>query len=222
MINFTAGVANIQAACTAAEVGTIVTSRGFVERARLDQLVDTLAKTVRFIYLEDLRRTVSIGDRISALFRYRRVLLPRNADEPAAILFTSGSEGTPKGVVLSHRNMLCNAAQAAARIDFGRTDKVFNTLPVFHAFGLTVGLVLPLVSGVPVFLYPSPCITASSPNWSMARMRRSYSAPIPFCPGTDARRTPTIFARCATCSRVPSRSRRRRDGSGPRNSGCGF
>jgi acyl-[acyl-carrier-protein]-phospholipid O-acyltransferase/long-chain-fatty-acid--[acyl-carrier-protein] ligase len=80
----------------------------------------------------------------------------RNADDPAAILFTSGSEGTPKGVVLSHRNMLCNAAQAAARIDFGRTDKVFNTLPVFHSFGLTVGLVLPLVSGVPVFLYPSP------------------------------------------------------------------
>ncbi|MBV8122300.1 MAG: AMP-binding protein, partial [Alphaproteobacteria bacterium] len=77
-------------------------------------------------------------------------------DDPAAILFTSGSEGTPKGVVLSHRNMLTNAAQAAARIDFGRTDKVFNALPVFHAFGLTVGLVLPVVSGVPVFLYPSP------------------------------------------------------------------
>jgi acyl-[acyl-carrier-protein]-phospholipid O-acyltransferase / long-chain-fatty-acid--[acyl-carrier-protein] ligase len=156
MINFTAGVANIQAACTAAEVSTIVTSRGFVERARLDQLVDTLGETVRFFYLEDLRRTVSIGNKIGALFGYRRVLVPRNADEPAAILFTSGSEGTPKGVVLSHRNMLCNAAQAAARIDFGRADKVFNTLPVFHAFGLTVGLVLPLVSGVPVFLYPSP------------------------------------------------------------------
>jgi acyl-[acyl-carrier-protein]-phospholipid O-acyltransferase/long-chain-fatty-acid--[acyl-carrier-protein] ligase len=156
MINFTAGVANIQAACTAAEVRTIVTARAFVERARLDKLVDTLAETVRIVYLEDLRGTISIGDKIGALVRYRRALAPRNADDPAAILFTSGSEGTPKGVVLSHRNMLCNAAQAAARIDFGRTDKVFNTLPVFHAFGLTVGLVLPLVSGVPVFLYPSP------------------------------------------------------------------
>jgi acyl-[acyl-carrier-protein]-phospholipid O-acyltransferase/long-chain-fatty-acid--[acyl-carrier-protein] ligase len=90
------------------------------------------------------------------MIRYRHALVPRNADDSAAILFTSGSEGVPKGVLLSHRNMLCNAAQAAARIDFGRTDKVFNTLPVFHAFGLTVGLVLPLVSGVPVFLYPSP------------------------------------------------------------------
>jgi acyl-[acyl-carrier-protein]-phospholipid O-acyltransferase / long-chain-fatty-acid--[acyl-carrier-protein] ligase len=80
----------------------------------------------------------------------------RNPDDPAAILFTSGSEGVPKGVVLSHRNMLANAAQASARIDFGRTDKVFNVLPVFHSFGLTVGLILPLVSGVHLFLYPSP------------------------------------------------------------------
>jgi len=62
----------------------------------------------------------------------------------------------PKGVVLSHRNMLTNAAQAAARIDFGREDKVFNVLPVFHSFGLTIGVVLPLVSGVRVYLYPSP------------------------------------------------------------------
>ena len=64
------------------------------------------------------------------------------------ILFTSGSEGPPKGVVLSHRNMLANAAQAAARIDFGREDKLFNVLPMFHSFGLTAGTVLPLVSGV--------------------------------------------------------------------------
>jgi acyl-[acyl-carrier-protein]-phospholipid O-acyltransferase / long-chain-fatty-acid--[acyl-carrier-protein] ligase len=156
MINFTAGVANIQAACTAAEVRTIVTSRAFVDKARLDKVVASLGETIRFIYLEDLREAVSVADKIRALFGYRRALVPRKADDRAAILFTSGSEGTPKGVVLSHRNMLCNAAQAAARIDFGRTDKVFNTLPVFHAFGLTVGLVLPLVSGVPVFLYPSP------------------------------------------------------------------
>jgi acyl-[acyl-carrier-protein]-phospholipid O-acyltransferase/long-chain-fatty-acid--[acyl-carrier-protein] ligase len=156
MVNFTAGAANIRAACTAAEVRTIVTSRGFTERARLDKLVDALAETIRIVYLEDLRPTVSLADKIRGLLRCRRALVPRGPDEPAVILFTSGSEGVPKGVVLSHRNMLCNAAQAAARIDFGRSDKVFNTLPVFHAFGLTVGLVLPLVSGVPVFLYPSP------------------------------------------------------------------
>jgi len=140
----------------AAKIRTIVSSRGFVERARLEKLVDTLAETVRIVYLEDLRQTVSLADKLRAMVRYRSAIVPRTADDPAAILFTSGSEGTPKGVVLSHRNMLTNAAQAAARIDFGRADKVFNALPVFHAFGLTVGLVLPVVCGVPVFLYPSP------------------------------------------------------------------
>ena len=83
-------------------------------------------------------------------------MLHRAPDDPAAILFTSGSEGVPKGVVLSHRNILANAAQGAARIDFGRTDKVFNVLPLFHSFGFTVGLVLPLVFGVGIYLYPSP------------------------------------------------------------------
>jgi acyl-[acyl-carrier-protein]-phospholipid O-acyltransferase/long-chain-fatty-acid--[acyl-carrier-protein] ligase len=156
LINFTAGASNILAACAAAQVRTIITSRGFVERARLGLLAGTLAETIRIVYLEDVREMVSLADKMRALVGYGRALVPRNADDPAAILFTSGSEGTPKGVVLSHGNMLCNAAQAAARIDFGRTDKVFNTLPVFHSFGLTVGLVLPLVSGVPVFLYPSP------------------------------------------------------------------
>jgi acyl-[acyl-carrier-protein]-phospholipid O-acyltransferase / long-chain-fatty-acid--[acyl-carrier-protein] ligase len=156
MINFSAGAANIEAACTAATIGTIVSSRAFVERARLDKLVYALSETARIVYLEDLRETVSLADKLRALVHHRRPVVLRKPGDPAAILFTSGSEGTPKGVVLSHRNMLTNAAQAAARIDFGRTDKVFNALPVFHAFGLTVGLVLPVVSGVPVFLYPSP------------------------------------------------------------------
>src|ERR1700751_2773089 len=93
---------------------------------------------------------------LRGMFEARKPLVARKPDDPAAILFTSGSEGAPKGVVLSHRNMLANAAQASARIDFGRTDKVFNVLPVFHSFGLTVGLILPLVSGVHVYLYPSP------------------------------------------------------------------
>ncbi len=156
MINFTAGATNILAACKAAEAGTIVTSRAFVEKAKLDALVTRLAGTLRIVYLEDVRETVSFGDRMRGLFAARAPLVARKPDDPAAILFTYGSEGTPKGVVLSHRNILANAAQAAARIDFGRRDKVFNVLPVFHSFGLTAGLILPLVSGVRVYLYPSP------------------------------------------------------------------
>ncbi len=91
-----------------------------------------------------------------------KAMLPARApttatpDDPAFVLFTSGSEGTPKGVVLSHRNLLANVAQVAARIDFSPADIIFNVLPVFHSFGLTGGLVLPLVSGTKTFLYPSP------------------------------------------------------------------
>jgi acyl-[acyl-carrier-protein]-phospholipid O-acyltransferase/long-chain-fatty-acid--[acyl-carrier-protein] ligase len=156
MINFTAGAANIAAACKGAVIGSIVTSRSFVEKGRLEPLVEALSASVQVVYLEDVGAKIGRLEKILGLLAWKRPLASRRPDDRAAILFTSGSEGTPKGVVLSHRNMLANAAQAAARIDFGRTDKVFNVLPVFHSFGLTVGLVLPLVSGVRVYLYPSP------------------------------------------------------------------
>ena len=156
MINFTAGAANILAACKAAEVTTIVTSRAFIEKAKLGAVAEQLAQTATVIYLEDVRETVTTGDKLRGLLAYKKPIVVRKPDDPGVILFTSGSEGTPKGVVLSHRNQLANCAQAAARIDFGRSDKLFNVLPVFHSFGLTAGTILPLVSGVPIYLYPSP------------------------------------------------------------------
>jgi acyl-[acyl-carrier-protein]-phospholipid O-acyltransferase/long-chain-fatty-acid--[acyl-carrier-protein] ligase len=156
MINFTAGATNILAACKAAQVTTILTSRVFVEKGRLENMVAAVSKEITIVYLEDIRPTITLIDKIRGFMRAGTALVPRKPDDWAAILFTSGSEGTPKGVVLSHRNMLANAAQARARIDFGREDKVFNVLPVFHSFGLTVGMVLPLVCGVRLYLYPSP------------------------------------------------------------------
>ncbi len=156
MINFTAGPVSILSACRAAEVGTIVTSRAFIEKAKLEWLLGRLAAEVAIVHLEDVRAEVGMRDKLRGFWHARRPLVRREPDDPAVILFTSGSEGTPKGVVLSHRNILSNAAQAAARIDFGRADTLFNVLPFFHAFGLTAGLILPLVSGVRVYLYPSP------------------------------------------------------------------
>ncbi len=156
MINFTAGAGNILAACKAARITTILTSRTFVEKGRLDGLVGEISKKVAVVHLEDLRATIGLLDKLNGLRQAGKPLVARGPDDRGAILFTSGSEGTPKGVVLSNRNMLANAAQAAARIDFGRTDKVFNVLPVFHSFGLTVGTILPLCSGVPVYMYPTP------------------------------------------------------------------
>ena len=85
-----------------------------------------------------------------------RPLVACKPDDRAVILFTSGTEGVPKGVVISHRNVLSNVAQAESRIDFGRDDRLFMALPAFHSFGFMGGIVLPLISGVPTFFYPSP------------------------------------------------------------------
>ncbi|MEM7290852.1 MAG: AMP-binding protein, partial [Pseudomonadota bacterium] len=156
MLNFTAGAANVISACKASEVQTLLTSKAFVKQGKLQPLMDELSKEVSIIWMDDLRKTISIKDKLLGLLRKQMIRNNRKADDPAVILFTSGSEGTPKGVVLTHRNILSNAAQAAARIDFNAQDKVFNVLPVFHSFGLTAGTILPLISGVPVYFYPSP------------------------------------------------------------------
>ena len=104
---------------------------------------------------EEIRASVTAADKLAAMLPSRSPR-PADPDSPAFILFTSGSEGSPKGVVLSHRNVLTNVAQVAARIDFSPADIMFNVLPVFHSFGLTGGLMLPLVSGLKCYLYPSP------------------------------------------------------------------
>ena len=156
MINFTSGAANVLGACRAAQVDTILTAHAFVEKARLEKLIAAIEKQVRIVYLEDIRKTVSFGDKLRGALRSKRPLVARKADDWAVILFTSGTEGVPKGVVLSHRNVLSNVAQAEARIDFGRDDKLFMALPSFHSFGFMGGIVLPLISGVPTYFYPSP------------------------------------------------------------------
>src|SRR5215218_9907901 len=156
MLNFSAGPANVLAAMQAAQVKTVLTSKAFIEKGKLDKLIAAIEGKARIVYLEDVRASLGTLDKVRGLLAGSAPRVARKADDPAVILFTSGSEGTPKGVVLSHRNILANAAQAASRIDFHSGDKVFNVLPIFHSFGLTAGTVLPLMSGVPVYFYPSP------------------------------------------------------------------
>ncbi len=165
MLNFTAGSANLISACKTAEIETVYTSRRFIEQARLEQVAEALSKEVKLVYLEDLRGEIGIFSKLYGLVLrpfagalHARACGSAGLDPaaPAVVLFTSGSEGTPKGVVLSHDNLLANCRQLAARIDFNPTDSVINALPVFHSFGLTGGLLLPLFSGVKTFMYPSP------------------------------------------------------------------
>jgi acyl-[acyl-carrier-protein]-phospholipid O-acyltransferase / long-chain-fatty-acid--[acyl-carrier-protein] ligase len=159
MLNFSTGATSALAACRAAQISLVLTSRRFVEKAKLESLVAALAPHTTIVYLEDLKTQIGVGARIFALCRSlasRPQRRPDRANEPAVVLFTSGSEGTPKGVVLSHRNLLSNRHQLAAVVDVSPKDVVLNALPVFHSFGLTGGLLLPLLAGVRTFLYPSP------------------------------------------------------------------
>jgi acyl-[acyl-carrier-protein]-phospholipid O-acyltransferase/long-chain-fatty-acid--[acyl-carrier-protein] ligase len=165
MLNFTAGSANLLSACRTAEISTVYTSRRFVEQAKLEDAAAALSEAVKLVYLEDIRREIGSLAKLRGLLSrpfagnvHARACGAKRLDPnaPGLVLFTSGSEGQPKGVVLSHDNLLANCRQLAARIDFNPTDSVFNALPVFHSFGLTGGMLLPLFSGVKTFMYPSP------------------------------------------------------------------
>jgi len=159
MLNYTAGVDAMQAACDGAEIRTVISSRAFVEQGKLTDKLAGL-KGVQVHYLEDIRERIGLGDKLwlilYAIHFPRAFELKTSPEEAAVVLFTSGSEGKPKGVVLPHRAILANIAQIRAVIDFSVYDKVLNALPIFHSFGLTAGALLPVLNGASLFLYPSP------------------------------------------------------------------
>lgn len=157
MLSAVAGTHDLLAACSLAKIGTIVTSRKFVELAELDDKIASLSSQATIVYLEDVKRSLSLKNKLVGLFAPISALFSQgDPHKPAVILFTSGSEAVPKGVVLSHRNLLANLAQLQDRVDFTRKDVFFNALPMFHSFGLMVGLLLPVLCGLRGVLYPSP------------------------------------------------------------------
>ncbi len=162
MLNYTAGAEGLANACAAARVKRVITSRRFVTMAKLEPALNELVgngASIELIWLEDLAESVGLFDKawvLLAQYFPRWAATPVSPDAPAVVLFTSGSEGKPKGVVLSHRALLANIAQIRAVIDLSPADKFLNALPVFHSFGLTGGTLLPLLSGASLFLYPSP------------------------------------------------------------------
>ena len=160
VLNYTAGPAAILACIRLADLKRVITSKSFVAGAKLD--LEALRKDgVDFLFLEDTRSKLSLLQKLSSFLRhFPRPPMPKGnrplPEDTAVILFTSGSEGTPKGVELTHANLLVNIRQMLSVIDLQDTDRLFNALPLFHSFGLTIGLLLPLVRSGFVFLYLSP------------------------------------------------------------------
>ena len=158
LLNYTAGAEGLRAACTAANIRHIIASRTFVEKARLGVVMEQL-DGLTIHYLEDFKAEIGLSDKLWTLWHMAfpaSAAVAQTPDDAAVVLFTSGSEGKPKGVVHTHHSLLSNVAQIRAVADFTPRDKFMMALPLFHSFGLTCGVMLPLVAGCKVFLYPSP------------------------------------------------------------------
>ena len=166
MINFTAGPKAVVAGCKAVGLKTIVTAHKVVQLAKLDALVAEIEKAdVKVLYLEDLKPSLTFGDKLlgmygalfpKSLYRHMHKKRPIRPTDTAVILFTSGSEGMPKAVLLSHYNVIANDYQVMASFDFYPNDVFLNCLPLFHCFGLGAGTIAPLIFGLKTFLYPTP------------------------------------------------------------------
>ena len=170
-LNFTASADNLRAALRKAAVDTVLTSSKFEERlAKRGIDITAYQDNANFIYLEDVLGATSRFTKIITMLAFvllpvgilrRFILTPTTIDSPAAILFSSGSEGEPKGVVLSHKNIMSNIRQVSDVLNTESDDIVMATLPLFHAFGLTVCTLMPLVEGLPMVAHPDPTDAAN-------------------------------------------------------------
>lgn len=165
-LNYTANQATLASVLSQAGITTLFTSRHFVEElAKREQNVSQLLEQTQVVYLEDLQAAISRAKYLSTWLAVR--LLPRrllqylycrskDADATAAIVFSGGHDDQPKGVMLSHRNLMANIKQTSDVLNTQNDDVVIGSLPLFHAFGLTVTQLLPLIEGLPLACHADP------------------------------------------------------------------
>lgn len=170
-LNYTAPADVVARTCKRAGITTILTSSLFRKKLKERGVqLDGLLDSHRVIELEQLRQGIGKVESLLTLASLR--LLPlawlkvmydggHQLDDTAAILFSSGSEGEPKGVMLSHRNIIANVKQIADVFNIREDDCVLGTLPIFHAFGLTATTMMPLIEGVPLVCHPDPTDTVN-------------------------------------------------------------
>jgi len=161
ILNYSTGTATMLVCAQLAGLKQIVTSKTFLERFKLN-VTPFVEAGIEIVYLEELRAGISGPSRLRGLIRNwisPGAAIPADrmrGGDAALVLFTSGSEGVPKGVELTHTNLVANIRQLLAITDMEDRDRVFNALPMFHSFGISIGTFFPLMRGLYVFIYPSP------------------------------------------------------------------
>ncbi|MBP5699044.1 MAG: acyl-[ACP]--phospholipid O-acyltransferase [Alphaproteobacteria bacterium] len=158
MINYSLGLQQLLSSVKTIELKTIVTAHKFIEQGHLEHIEKALQEVgVRLVYLEDFAKTITLKTKLQGFGRHLANRVPaHSANDTAVVLFTSGSEGFPKAVLLSHKNLQANRYQICSILAFNPSDIFFNALPMFHSFGLSVGVILTTLSGIKTFFYPSP------------------------------------------------------------------
>ncbi len=162
LINWTVGKKHLEAVLEQTKLTSVITSKAFLRNI---EDVDLTPFDRKFLFAEDIKRSISSMDKLKAYFLVKMScehiikaldINKISASDTAALIFTSGTETLPKGVPLSHENIISNLNSAFDRVETTNHDVVLGFLPPFHSFGLTVTGLLPLVSGVRVVYYPNP------------------------------------------------------------------
>jgi acyl-[acyl-carrier-protein]-phospholipid O-acyltransferase/long-chain-fatty-acid--[acyl-carrier-protein] ligase len=182
-LNYTSEINSIKAAIQSAQIKTIIASSKFVEKLEQKGIdVSEIFETVNVIYVEDLKEEISRPIGILTYFSVKFLpnfilkamhLTKTKKDDTALILFSSGSEGTPKGVMLSGDNILGNSQQVSAVLNCNNEDSIVGSLPLFHAFGIVVTTFLPLIEGIRCVAHPDP-----TDGFGLGKLIAKYKATI--------------------------------------------
>ena len=182
-LNYTSQIETLKYCISKAQIKSIITSRKFIEKLELRGIdLKEAFEDVELIYLEDLRQNISKAKSLSVFLSVKILpsflskfiyLTKTKKDDTVLILFSSGSEGTPKGIELSGDNILGNAQQIANIINVSDEDIILGSLPLFHAFGIVVTTYLPLIEGIRCVAHPDP-----TDGLAIAKLISSYKVTI--------------------------------------------
>jgi len=184
-LNYSSGLKSLEYAINLAEIKTIVTSSQFITKLKAKGFnIEPILQNVKVVYLEDIKKQISKLEAIKTLLQVKllpiamlKALYIKSVDinSTAAILYSSGSEGTPKGIELTHKNMMGNIKQTITLVNPDENDVILATLPIFHSFGLTVTSLLPLTEDIPIAAHPDP-----TDGLGVAKMCAKYQATFMF------------------------------------------